>query len=105
MEGDLDLARWLFRSARDNELKAALLQANTTGDFFKRRPQKPGHCTNWYYRGGFPLSFAVCHENLDMVDLLWNELAKMDRVDLVLSRDQNGYNLLHCAVERNLPQM
>lgn len=69
-----------------------LLTGRAHGNFFKE-----GQAC---YYGEYPLSFAGCTNQPDMVTLLLDHGADMEAVD-----GQNGNNILHMLVIHNLPEM
>ena len=73
------------------DFSPALLHASATGSFFQRG--KP--C----YYGEFPLAFAVCTNQLPIVDFLLARGANLDEVD------GNKNNLLHLCVVHGLQEL
>ncbi|CAF0946381.1 unnamed protein product, partial [Didymodactylos carnosus] len=82
---------WLLVDPSNKPYKETLLKATASGNFFKDgRP-----C----YYGEYPLAFAACTNQWNLVEILINSGADMDMAD------SNGNNILHLLVIHNLPNL
>lgn len=92
VQRDLDMVSFILETSRVNGTLQQVLSARADGDFFARG-------TPCFY-GEFPLGFAVSTNQGAMVQLLVESFGSSLELE-----DSYGNNLLHLAVEHQLPQM
>lgn len=104
-----EFARWLldFYSKHSDESLFRLLtqRVHTRGNSYFR---KEGH----YYFGETPLQFAVCMNDIEMVNLLLSYIAILHNNrklkecrNLLFMPDCHGNNVIHLCVLHNIPEM
>eukprot|EP00808_Paulinella_micropora_P004622 g14134.t1 len=81
----------------DEKKRESLLSMKASGLFFQRRTNKSGGATCYY--GEYPLHFAVCKNNMQIVDLLIQRGADL------YAADSNGNTVLHMCVLYKLKKM
>ncbi|CAF4384213.1 unnamed protein product, partial [Didymodactylos carnosus] len=85
------MVEWLLVDPNNRPYREKLLNAKASGNFFKNgRP-----C----YYGEYPLAFAACTNQWNLVEILIEHGADMDMAD------SNGNNILHLLVIHNLSDL
>ncbi len=86
-----EMVDWLLSAEGNLPYRDRMLRAAATGNFFK--------IGSACYYGEYPLAFAACTNQWNLVELLIKHGADMDLVD------SNGNNVLHLLVIQNLPEI